>query len=250
MTTRWQGVFPAITTQWKKDRALDLEATARHADALIGSGVAGLIFLGSLGENQSLDPEEKRRVMAAMVKAVRGRVSVLSGVAESSTAAACRYACDCERLGADGLMLMPPMVYPSPDSRETLAHFHAVAPATDLPIMVYNNPISYGHDIAPEMFAELARVKNLVALKESSGNPRRLTDHHNTVGGRYALFTRMDDLALECAVLGLGAAWVRAPRLPRTGPERRQVRKAIHHGIRTRPRLPRASTRTTSRASP
>jgi 4-hydroxy-tetrahydrodipicolinate synthase len=202
----WQGVFPAITTQLKKDQSLDLAATARHADALIESGVAGIIFLGSLGENQALRPEEKRLLIGAMVKAVAGRVQVLSGVAESSTTEACRYVRDLEKLGADGFMLMPPMLYRG-DPRETMAHLTITAKATGLPIMIYNNPISYANDLTPEMFAELARVKNFVALKESSGNTRRITDLHNTVGGRYAIFTGVDDLVLECAILGIDG-WV------------------------------------------
>src|SRR5262245_3485321 len=111
----WSGVFPAITTQMKKDGALDLEATASHAEVLIKSGVSGLIFLGSLGENQSMTADEKRRVIEAMVKAVNGRVPVLSGMAESSTSEASRYVRDCEKLGADGFMLMPAMIYKSPD---------------------------------------------------------------------------------------------------------------------------------------
>ena len=107
----WQGVFPAITTQLKRDQSIDLEATARHADVLIDSGVAGLIFLGSLGENQPMRREEKRSVIEAMVKAVNGRVPVLSGVAESSTDEACAYVRDVERLGVDGVMVMPAMLY-------------------------------------------------------------------------------------------------------------------------------------------
>src|SRR5688500_13523765 len=135
----WSGVFPAITTQMTRDGALDLKATARHADALIDSGVTGLIFLGSLGENQSLTPDEKRRVVEALVKAVNGRVTILSGVAESSIAEASRYVRDGEKLGLDGFMLMPPMIYKSPDPRESLHHFNTVAKATGLPIMIYNN---------------------------------------------------------------------------------------------------------------
>jgi 4-hydroxy-tetrahydrodipicolinate synthase len=299
MSTRWRGVFPAVTTQLRKDQSLDLEATARHAEVLLESGVGGLIMLGSLGENQALDPGEKRRVIAATVQQVRGRVPVLSGVAETSTAAAGRYARDCERLGADGLMLMPAMVYRG-DPRETLAHFRAVARATGLPIMIYNNPLSYGNDLTPEMFAALAGVRTFVALKESSGNPRRITDLRRAVGDRYAVFTGVDDLLLESAILGidgwvagagiafprenqhlwdltrrgqwdraralyrwftpllhldthpkfvqyiklavqecgLGAEWVRAPRLPLAGRERRQVLEIIHCGIETRPRIP------------
>jgi len=207
MTPHWQGVFPAITTQMHRDGSLDLEATARHAEALVQSGISGLIFLGSLGENQSLLAQEKRDLIAAMIEAVQERVPVLSGVAESSVAEAVRYAEDLERLGVDGFMLMPPMIYKSPDPRESLHHFRTVARSTGLPIMIYNNPISYGHDITPDLFAELSDQPNVVALKESSGNTRRITDLHNTVGDRYALFTGVDDLALESAILGIDG-WV------------------------------------------
>jgi len=202
----WNGVFPAITTQLKRDGSLDLDATAKHADVLIKSGVNGIVYLGSLGENQPLRADEKRLVIEAMVKAVAGRVQVLSGVAETSTAEACRYARDVEKLGVDGIMLMPAMLYKG-DPRETMAHFRTVAKASGLPIMIYNNPISYGNDITPEMFAELADEKKFVALKESSGDVRRITDLHNTVGDRYALFTGVDNLALEASILGIDG-WV------------------------------------------
>jgi 4-hydroxy-tetrahydrodipicolinate synthase len=298
MKPYWTGVFPAITTQMKKDGSLDLEKTENHANVLIDSGVCGLIFLGSLGENQPLLPSEKRTVVEAMVKAVAGRVPVLTGVAESSTAQAAAYIRDCEKLGVDGFMLMPAMLYKG-DSRETLAHFRTAARATGLPIMIYNNPIAYANDLTPELFAELADVKNFVALKESSGDVRRITDLHNTVGDRYAIFTGVDDLALEASILGidgwvagsgiafpqenqffweltragqwekardfyrwftpllhldthtkfvqyiklavqesgLGSEWVRAPRLPLTGDERKRVLKIIHNAIETRPKI-------------
>jgi 1-pyrroline-4-hydroxy-2-carboxylate deaminase len=202
----WSGVFPAITTQMNKDGSLNLEGTASHAEALIQSGVSGLVFLGSLGENQALAPAEKRQLIEAMVKFVAGRVTVLSGVAESSTVAAGEYMRDGEKLGLNGFMLMPAMLYKG-DERETIAHFRGAARATGLPIMIYNNPISYGNDITPEMFAKLSDVKNFVALKESSGNVRRITDLHNTVGDRYAIFTGVDDLVLESAILGIDG-WV------------------------------------------
>ena len=202
----WSGVFPAITTQFKRDQSPDLDATARHADALIKSGVEGLVFLGSLGENQPLTADEKRLVIEAMVKAVNGRVKVLSGVAETGSAEACRYARDVEKLGVDGIMLMPAMLYKG-DPRETMAHFHTVAKASDLPIMIYNNPISYGNDITPEMLVRMADEPKFVAIKESCGDPRRITDIHNTVGDRYALFTGVDNLALEASILGIDG-WV------------------------------------------
>lgn len=293
----WSGVFPAITTQFHRNGTLDLDGTARHAQALIDSGVQGLIFLGSLGENQALAPDEKRQVLQTMIAAVGGKVPVLSGVAESSTAEACRYARDLERLGADGIMLMPPMLYKG-DPRETLTHFKITARATGLPIMIYNNPISYGNDINPAMVSELASISNFIAIKESSGDPRRITDLHNAVGKRFAIFTGVDDLVLECAVLGidgwvagtgiafprenqffweltrrgdwdrartmyrwftpllhldthpkfvqyiklavqecgLGSEWVRPPRLPLAGPERKRILQIIHEGIRNRPK--------------
>jgi 1-pyrroline-4-hydroxy-2-carboxylate deaminase len=206
MAIHWKGVFPAVTTQFKPDQSLDLDATGRHLEALIRSGVSGLVMLGSLGENTALEPGEKREVLRLAQRVSNGRVPVLSGVAENSTAAACRYARDCEQLGLDGLMVLPAMVYKA-DARETVAHFRAVARSSGLPVLCYNNPIGYGVDITPEMFAELADEKTLVAIKESSGNPRRITDIFNAVGDRYAIFSGVDDLILESVALG-AVGWV------------------------------------------
>ena len=206
MKTRWNGVFPAVTTQFKQDQSLDLDATARHIEILIDSGVSGIVMLGSLGENTALEPQEKRAVMDLAVRASHGRAPVLGGVAECSTAAACRFAREMETIGADGLMVLPAMVYKS-DPRETVAHFRAVARASALPILCYNNPVAYGVDITPEMFAELADQDSFVAIKESSGNPRRITDLFNAVGDRYAIFCGVDDLIMEAVMLG-ATGWV------------------------------------------
>ena len=176
MAHPWRGVFPAVTTQFKADQSLDLDATARHLEVLIDAGVSGLVVGGSLGENQTLEPDEKRLLVERAVKTAAGRVPILSGVAEMSTAAACRYVRDCERLGASGVMVMPAMVYRA-DSREALHHFRKVAAATGLPWMLYNNPIvAMPVDITPAQFAELADIPNLVAIKESSANTRRITE--------------------------------------------------------------------------
>jgi len=201
MTVEWQGVFPAATTQFTTDGDLDLEATSAHLDMLIRAGVHGLVILGTVGENGSLEAEEKRRVVQAAIEVAAARVPVVAGVAETTTAAACRYADDMEKLGADGLMVLPAMIYRS-DARETLAHFRAVAQASALPVMCYNNPVTYGVDITPEMFAELADEPTLVAIKESSDDPRRLTDIINACGERYILFGGVDDLVMESALLG------------------------------------------------
>lgn len=206
MKLNWNGVFPACTTQLKKDQSLDLPATARHFEVLIESGVNGLIVCGSLGENQTLDPDEKRAVVRCAVETARGRVPVVSGVAESSTGAAIRYVRDVEQLGAVGVMVMPPMSYKG-DPRESMTYLRAVAKGGGLPIMIYNNPLSYANDITPALFAELADEPKFVAIKESSGDTRRITELHNAVGGRYAIFTGVDDLALESAILGIDG-WV------------------------------------------
>lgn len=296
----WQGVFPAVTTQFHKDLSLDRDGTARHFEALIASGVSGLIVCGSLGENQALAPEEKRSVVELAVQVAAGRVPVLSGVAEMSTAAACRYVADCERLGVSGFMVMPAMVYKA-DLREVENHFRRVAASTRLPWMLYNNPVGYTVDVTPQQFAALANIENLVAIKESSANTRRITELRIEVGDRYSLFVGVDDLILESSILGidgwvagsgiafpaenqyfweltrsgkwdearqmyrwfvpllkldthikfvqyiklmvqeagLGAEWVREPRLPLVGSEREQVLQIIRHGLETRPSLPR-----------
>jgi dihydrodipicolinate synthase/N-acetylneuraminate lyase len=206
MKVTWKGVFPAATTQFKSDHSLDLPATLKHLDAMLDAGIEGLIMLGTVGENCSLEYAEKMEVLRATVKHVAGRVPVLSGVAEYTTRLACRYAADAQKAGADGLMVLPAMVYKS-DERETIAHFRAVAKASDLPILVYNNPVSYKVDITPRMFADLADEPTLVAIKESSENVRRITDIKNEVGDRYILFCGVDDLALEAALLG-AVGWV------------------------------------------
>ncbi len=206
MSITWQGVFPAATTQFAADGALDIPATLKHIDAMIEAGIHGLIMLGTVGENCSLEFGEKVELLSATISHVAGRVPVLSGVAECTTALACRYAEQAARLGADGLMVLPAMVYKA-DRRETIAHFRAVARATRLPIMCYNNPVSYGIDMPPESFSELADEPTLVAIKESSENPRRITDLANACGDRYLLFCGVDDLVFESVLLG-ATGWV------------------------------------------
>ena len=204
--TAWSGVFPAAITHFAGDHSLDLPATLKHLDVMINAGVHGMIMLGSVGENCSLEYSEKLEVLRATVKHVAGRVPVLTGVAECTTKLACRYAEDAAKIGVDGLMVLPAMVYKS-DPRETIAHFRSVARATELPIMCYNNPVSYSVDITPSMFADLADEKRFVAIKESSENVRRITDLRNTVGDRYRLFCGVDDLVLESMILGI-EGWV------------------------------------------
>lgn len=202
----WYGVYPAVTTQFRDDQSLDLPATARHVEVLLRAGVHGLIMLGTVGENASLEPAEKLELLRSTLQQVGGRTPVLTGVAECSTARACRFAAEAQKAGVDGLMVLPAMIYKS-DPRETIAHFRAVAGAADLPILAYNNPVSYGVDITPTMFVDLADEPKFVAIKESSENVRRITDLKNLCGERYRLFCGVDDLVLESVLLG-AVGWV------------------------------------------
>ena len=206
MSVTWRGVFPAVCTQFHADQSLNVPGTLAHIDAMLVAGVHGLVMMGSVGENTTLDAGEKKELLKATVAHVRKRVPVLTGVAEYTTAGACRWATDAARLGADGLMVLPPMVYKT-DERETVAHFRAVAKATDLPIMIYNNPPAYKVDITPEMFVEMADEPKFACIKESSDNPRRITDIINLTKDRYVIFAGVDDLVVECFAVG-AVGWV------------------------------------------
>jgi 4-hydroxy-tetrahydrodipicolinate synthase len=203
---QWSGVFPATTTQFLRDERLDVAATQKVVGALIEDGVDGIICMGTVGENCSLSAAEKRTVLSAVREVTAGRVPVLSGVAENTTALAAEFARDAEKIGIDGLMVLPAMIYKS-NRRETLHHFKTVAAATGLPIMVYNNPVSYAVDITVEMFGELAPYGNIVAIKESSEDTRRLTDLRRAHGERFTLFAGVDDIVLESLMLG-ASGWV------------------------------------------
>ena len=206
MNVEWNGVFPALMTEIKEDESLDLESTARHIESCIEAGIHGLVMLGTLGENSSLNPDEKEAVLRTAVETINGRIPVLAGVAEYTTDLAIEFTKIAERAGCTGLMALPCMVYQQ-DSREAMIHFRTLAGATDLPIMIYNNPVSYKVDLLPEEFAQLADCKNVVAVKESSHDSRRITDMFNVCGDRYRIFCGVDDLVLENLLFG-AVGWV------------------------------------------
>ncbi len=206
MKTSWNGVFPAVTTQFDANLAIDLDATQGVQDALVRDGVNGLIVMGTCGENNSLDPEEKRTVLKAAVEVVNRRVPIITGVSEFDTRRAIAYARDAEKIGADGLMVLPAMVY-VPKPEELTAHFRLIAEATSLPIMLYNNPPAYRVNIGSDVLRALADVPNIVAVKESAPDPRRFTDLINEFGDRFELFAGLDDVALEGLMLG-AKGWV------------------------------------------
>ena len=206
MTINWRGVFPAVTTQFKEDLSIDLADTQRVIDDLIRDGVTGIIAMGTCGENNSLTADEKRVLLKAIVEVVDKRVPVVTGVSELTTPLAVAWAQDAEKIGADGLMLLPAMVY-VPKVEELVAHFKMVAEKTALPIMLYNNPTAYRVNIGVEALDALRDVKTIVAVKESAADTRRFTDLFNAFGNRYALFAGLDDVAFEGLLLG-AQGWV------------------------------------------
>jgi 4-hydroxy-tetrahydrodipicolinate synthase len=202
----WSGVFPAATTQFTQDLEIDLSATQGVLDRLIADGVHGLVVLGTCGENNSLEPEEKRHVLRAAVEVAARRVPVVVGVSEMTTPRAVAFARDAARLGADALMVLPAMVY-VPTEAELEAHFRTVAEATDLPVMLYNNPPAYRAQVTVEVLGRLADVPTIVAIKESAPDTRRVTDLINAFGDRFTVLAGLDDVVLEAMLLG-ASAWV------------------------------------------
>jgi len=202
----WSGVYPAVTTQFRADESIDLEATQRLVVQQLDDGVDGIIALGTCGESGPLTADEKLSVLRALREAVGNRAPLLSGVAELGTAMACRFVADAEKARVDGFMVLPALSYKA-QPEETLQHMRAIAQATSKPIMIYNNPIAYPVDISVEMLASLKSVPNIVAVKEASEDARRITDLINAVGDRYVIFAGVDDLVLEAVMLG-AVGWV------------------------------------------
>ncbi|MBS3849859.1 MULTISPECIES: dihydrodipicolinate synthase family protein [Devosia] len=298
MTVNWQGVIPALMTEMKQDGALDMPSTAKHVESSLKAGCEGFIMLGTLGENSSLSLDEKELVVRTAVEASNGRAPVIAGIAEYTTDLAIETANRLKKAGADGIMALPTMVYQQ-DAREAVEHFKKLAQAVDLPMMIYNNHVAYKVDLLPEDFVGLNDQKNIVAVKESSHDSRRITDMINVLGDRYKLFCGVDDLMLENVLFGAvgwvsgmtnsfpneavqmyklakagrveealaiyrwfmpvlhldtkvklvqyiklanqmageGAEWVRAPRLPLIGEERKMIEKIVQTAIDTRPTL-------------
>lgn len=206
LTCNWSGVYPAATTQFTPSLELDLRATQDVQAALLRDGVHGLVLMGTVGEGNSLSAEEKRTVLRGAVEVTEGRVPIIVGVSEFTTATAVTFVRDAERIGASGFMVLPGMVY-VPTAAELEYHFRTVAAGTSLPIMLYNNPPSYRVNIEIASLARLAEVPNIVSIKESAPDPRRFTDIVNAFGERYVLFAGLDDVVFEALTLG-ARGWV------------------------------------------
>jgi dihydrodipicolinate synthase/N-acetylneuraminate lyase len=206
MKPHWEGVYTALTTSFKDDGSLDLPGIELHINRQLEAGVHGIVVLGSLGENSTLTHEEKLDVIRVAAPVCAKRAPLLSGVAETTTAAACEFVRKAAKLGLEGFMVLPPMQYAA-DDREAECYLRKVGAASDLPIMIYNNPVSYRVEVTPEMFARLSDEPKFVALKESSDDVRRITDIRNLVGDRFAIFTGVDDLIMESLLVG-AVGWV------------------------------------------
>lgn len=203
----WHGVLPAITTPFTADDQVDHAFLASHARQLIDAGCKGIVPLGSLGEAATLSFDEKLAIMRTLVKALDGRAPVIPGIAALSTGEATRLAKEAKASGCGGLMVLPPYVY-STDWREMGAHVRAVIAATDLPCMLYNNPLAYKTDFSPAQMAELAaEFPNLQAVKESSGDVRRFIGIRALLGERLQLLVGMDDAIVEGVSMG-AVGWI------------------------------------------
>jgi 4-hydroxy-tetrahydrodipicolinate synthase len=202
----WVGVFSAITTPFSPDLTVDHSFLREHATWLVDNGCAGIVALGSLGESATLEFEEKVAILESCRAAVGDRVPVVAGIAGLSTAECVALARRSASVGCDGLMVLPPYVYRG-DWRESEAHFSAIIEATSLSCMLYNNPIAYGTDVSADQLAELVRHDNLHAVKESSGDVRRVTAVLERLGDRLHVFAGLDDMIVES--VGVGAhGWI------------------------------------------
>lgn len=206
MSINWTGVFPAVTTKFTENDELDFKTFDLNIEAQLEAGAEGIILGGSLGEASVLSEEEKFELLSHTLKTVNGRVPVLLNISESTTKKAIEVAKKAESLGAQGLMLLPPMRY-NASSEETLAFFGAVATSTALPIMIYNNPVDYKIEVTLDMFEVLTQYPNVQAIKESTRDISNVTRLINRFGDRFKIFTGVDPLAMESLVMG-AHGWV------------------------------------------
>ena len=203
---KWEGVMPAITTQFDVKGNLDLDTFKINLSHQINAGVNGIILGGTLGEASTLTNQEKQQLLAVTLGEVNGKIPVIMNIAEQATIEAIRLAQKAESEGADGLMLLPPMRYKATDE-ETVTYFSTIANATNLPIMIYNNPIDYKIEVTLEMFAALESIKNITAVKESTRDITNITRMINRFGDRFQILCGVDTIAMEALLMGANG-WV------------------------------------------
>lgn len=206
MKVNWEGVYPAVTTKFTTDDRLDNEMFAKNIEAQLNAGVDGIILGGTLGEASSLMEDEKDELVKYTAELVKGKVPVVMNIAEQTTKGAIKAAEKAKANGADGLMMLPPMRYKA-DDLETVTYFKAVANSTDLPIMIYNNPVDYKIEVTLDMFESLTDCENIQAVKESTRDISNVTRMKTRFGNRFKILSGVDTLALESLLMGADG-WV------------------------------------------
>lgn len=206
MAFEWKGVFPALTTQFKKNDELDLPMFEKSLRSQLDAGVNGIVLGGTLGEASTLTTAEKEILVRFAIEMINGKVPVVLNIAESSTKDALQQTANAVKWGVDGLMLLPPMRYKA-DDQETVVYFKTIAESTDLPIMIYNNPVDYKIEVTLGMFDELQSCKNITAVKESTRDVSNVTRMRNRFGDRYKILCGVDTIAMEELLLGADG-WV------------------------------------------
>ena len=206
MKVAWEGVYPAVTTKFTANDELDLTMFETNIRAQVAAGVDGIILGGTLGEASSLMDDEKDTLVKATVDIVEGKIPVIMNIAEQTTKGAILAAEKAKANGASGLMMLPPMRYKA-DDFETVTYYKAVANSTDLPIMVYNNPVDYKIEVTLDMFAELIECENIKAVKESTRDISNITRMISRFGDRIKILSGVDTLALESLMMG-AQGWV------------------------------------------
>jgi len=202
----WKGVYPAVLTPFKENGEIDFDMFAKNTEAQIKAGVHGIIIAGSLGDAAVLDTDEKFELLTYAIQVIAGRVPIILNIAENTTEHAVNFAVKAKELGADGLMLLPPMRYRA-DDREVVTYFKAVANATDLPILIYNNPVDYAVFVSTIMFDELKDCPTIVAVKESTRDLTNITRMKNKFGDRFKILGGVDTISLESIAVGADG-WV------------------------------------------
>lgn len=197
----WYGVYPALLTPFKQNEELDYDMFVKNLQAQVAAGVSGVIIAGTLGEASTLTAEEKFSLLTLAKKNLPADIPVILNIAEQSTAVAVAFAKKAESLGADGLMLLPPMRYKASD-REVVTYFQTVAKASSLPILIYNNPIDYAVHVTLEMFAQLEAYPTIQAVKESTRDLTNITRMVNRFGDRFKILGGVDTIALESQLVG------------------------------------------------
>ncbi|MBT8181426.1 MAG: dihydrodipicolinate synthase family protein [Eudoraea sp.] len=206
MQVEWKGVIPAVTTKFTEADTLDLKMFEVNINAQVKAGVSGIILGGTLGEASTLSDDEKKILIETTVGIVDGKIPVIINVAEQSTKGAIKAVNNAEKYGASGLMMLPPMRYKANDF-ETVTYFKAIAQSTELPIMIYNNPVDYGIEVTLDMFEEMLQCDNIQAVKESTRDISNITRMRNRFGDRLKVLTGVDTLGLESILMG-AEGWV------------------------------------------